>query len=607
MKNFQKILSYIFPKYLKNSVLTFVFTLFAVVFGVFSFTMVIPFLQILFERQEMVTHAVPFAFSMDSVTHNFYFYMSEVVRIYGKMSALFYVSGVMLVAVLLKTGFQYMARYVLPPLLAGVIYDMRNDLYLKLLKLPMGYYSNERKGDVISRMTNDMTEIEASIIRSIDVLFKEPVTIAIYLIALINLSPRLTIFVFILLPVSGLIIGRVGRTLRNSARIAQSKLGDLITLIEETLGGLKIIKAFNAQDKMGQRFINENTKYTNTLIKMWRRRDLASPLSEFLGTAVVVVILSFGGVMVLKQTGGFTPELLIGYLVIFSQILNPAKAFSVAYYNIIKGLASIERVQSILTANISIIDHPNAKLKSSFDSFIEYKNVNFKYAAEPVLNNINLKINKGMTVALVGQSGSGKSTLVDLLPRFYDINSGQIIIDGIDIREITMHDLRNLMGIVNQESILFNDTIYNNIAFGVQNANPDKVIEAAKIANAHGFIMETPDGYQSNIGDRGSKLSGGQRQRLSIARAVLANPPILILDEATSALDTESEKLVQESLNRLMQNRTSIIIAHRLSTVVHADIICVLHEGQIVEMGNHSQLLQLNGQYKKLHDFQMFA
>jgi len=569
--------------------------------------MVSPFLEVLFNNQPVVEKAVPFALNMEAIKHNFNFYLYGIVQTYGKSEALLFVSIFVVIAVFFKTAFWYAARYVMAPLRVGAIRDVRDKLFNKILGLPLSYFSDERKGDIVSRMTNDVTEIEASIIRSIDVLFKEPISIVISLVVLIYMSPQLTLFVFVLLPISGFIIGRVGSNLRKNSMLAQNKFGDIISLIDETLSGLRIIKAFNAEKKMDQKFINENRIYANITIKMWRRRDLAGPLSEFLGTVAMVMVLWYGGRLVLTGASTMSGPSLITYLVIFSQIINPAKAFSDAYYNIQKGIASSERIDAILSATEKIRDSEDAKHITSFNQSISYNDIHFKYQNDYVIKGISLTIEKGKTIALVGQSGSGKSTLVDLLPRFYDVNEGSITIDGTDVRELKLKEVRKLMGVVNQESILFNDTIFNNIAFGVESATIEQVTEAAKIANAHDFISEMPQGYLTNIGDRGGKLSGGQRQRISIARAILANPPIMILDEATSALDTESEKLVQESLTRLMQNRTSIVIAHRLSTVVHADIICVIHEGKILEKGTHKELIELNGYYKKLNDAQVFV
>lgn len=606
MSRFLRIVRYIFPY--KYKVLgSFGLNLLSVLFGLVSISMIVPFLGILFETQELVTENVPLEFNMDSILHNFNYYISQQISTNGKAAALLSVSVFVLFFVFLKTGFLYGAKYVTSPIRNGVVKDVRNGIYAKVVKLQLAYFSNERKGDIMARMTSDVQEIEVSVIRSIDIAFKEPITIIAYFSTLITLSPRLTLFVLIALPLTGLIVGRIGKSLRKKSKAAQDKMGFLLSIIEESLSGLRIIKAFNAEDKVNKKFEDENNIYTRIMVKMWRRRDLAVPLSEFLGTAAVVLLMWYGGSMILKNEISIAPEEFIFFLVVFSQIINPSKAITDAYYNIQKGMASAERIDEVLEAAITIQNKENAMPLLQFKHTIEYQDVGFKYVEEDVLKNINLKVEKGKTIALVGQSGSGKSTLVDLLPRFYDVLQGSIKVDGHDIRDYKIADLRALMGIVNQESILFNDTIFNNIAFGVKGTTDEAVIAAAKVANAHDFIMETPDGYQTNIGDRGGKLSGGQRQRLSIARAVLANPPILILDEATSALDTESERLVQDALTKLMKNRTSLVIAHRLSTIVNADEIYVLHEGEVVEKGSHSELLKNKGVYKKLHDMQSFG
>lgn len=576
-------------------------------FQPFSLTMAIPFLGILFDNQPLITETVPWSLSIDSLMHNFNYFLSSIVINGGREDALVYISVFVVVTVLLKTGFQYMARYVMASVRTGVMKDLRNSVYKKITKLHLAFFTNERKGDIISRMTNDVNEVEFSIVQSVEIIFKEPMTIIVYVIALLYISPELSVFMLVMLPLTGLIIGRIGKSLRKKSVIAQNKLGDLISIIEETLGGMRIIKVFNAQKRMSDSFTSQNESYNKVLIRIWRKRDLASPLSEFLGTMVVVIIMWYGGKMVLSGGTNVTSQEFIGYLIVFSQIINPAKAFSLAYYNIQKGMASADRINFILKAEQKIKSPKNPTPFTEFKQHIEYKNVSFRYVEDLVLKNINLSIEKGKTIALVGQSGSGKSTMVDLLPRLHDVGEGQILIDGIDIRDMDTKELRSKMGIVNQEPILFNDTIFNNIAFGFEEATMEQVVEAAKIANAHEFILATPEGYDSIIGDRGSKLSGGQRQRLSIARAVLANPPILILDEATSALDTESERLVQEAITRVMENRTSVIIAHRLSTIVHADIICVMRDGEIVESGSHTELIAINGVYRKLHDLQIFA
>lgn len=607
MNKIRVLLRYAFPKYTKQIIWHSIFVVFSIVFGLFSLTMAIPFLGILFDSQPLVTQQVAFDLSMQSIMHNFNYFLSSLILEDGKIYALWIISICVVVTSLLKTGFFYLARFVMIRVRTGIIVDLRNAVYNKLLTLHIGFFTNERKGDIISRMTNDVNEVEFSIVQSIEVLFKEPMTIIVYVAALIYLSPELSIFMLILLPLTGLVIGRVGKSLRKKSVLAQDKLGSLISIIEETIGGMRIIKVFNAQERMDNKFKDSNRSYNKVLMRIWRKRDLASPLSEFLGTLVVVVIMWYGGQMVLGGTATLTSQDFIGYLIVFSQIINPAKTFSNAYYSVQKGLASAERIDFILKTDPKIKNPTNPVRLTQFEDKIEYNNVSFKYIDNLVLKNINLTINKGKTIALVGQSGSGKSTMVDLLPRLHDVTNGKILIDGQDIRNISIRDLRSKMGIVNQEPILFNDTIYNNIAFGVEKATMEQVVEAAKIANAHEFITTTPEGYNTIIGDRGSKLSGGQRQRLSIARAVLANPPILILDEATSALDTESERLVQEAITRVMENRTAIIIAHRLSTIVHADMICVLKNGQIVETGTHSALLAHNGVYKKLYDLQVFA
>jgi subfamily B ATP-binding cassette protein MsbA len=607
LKGLSRILKYVFPLYTKNAVIYLVFNIISVVFSLFSIVMIIPFLDVLFGNQNLVTVKPIFEFNQEAISAYFNFYLSKVVLEFGPSRGLMFIMAFVVTTTFFKASFFYLAKYFMVPVNVGVVRDIRDNMYNKILKLPLSYYSNERKGDIISRMTSDISEIELSVVRSVEVLLKEPVTILLYLGFLVYLSPELSIFVLLMFPISGAIIGKIGGTLRKSSNRAQTILGDLISRIEETLGGLRIIKAFNAHNKSNERFQEVNHEYSNIMIRMWRRRDLAVPLSEFLGILTVAIVLWYGGIIVLGGKGDLTSESLIAYLAVFSQIIAPAKAFTNAFYNIQKGLAASDRINKVLDSEINILDKPNAIDIEGFNSEITYDNLYFKYKDDFVINGIDLKIKKGQTVALVGQSGSGKTTMVDLLPRFYDVTKGSITIDGIDIRDVRVDKLRGLMGIVNQESILFNDTIFNNIAFGVENATMEQVIEAAKIANAHSFILETPYGYETNIGDRGGNLSGGQRQRLSIARAVLANPSIMIFDEATSALDTESEKLVQDSLNRLMENRTSIVIAHRLSTVIHADVICVMYEGKIVEQGNHPELIEQDGYYKKLHDAQAFA
>ena len=606
MKGYKKILEYIYP-YWGKGLTSISFAFLATLFSLFSFTMVIPFLGILFKNQPIVENPVAWEFSSDAFMHNFNYYLSQIILTQGERVALLSVSIMVIFFVLLKTSMQYASNYVMAPLRNGVVRDIRNKLNQKILGLQLSYFTEERKGDIISRMTSDVQEVEASVVRSLNNAIKAPITIIIFLFVLFMTSPFLTIFVLLLLPFTGGVIGRIGKSLRRKSGKGQAQLGLILSYIEETLFGLRIIKAFNTENKIHDRFVKENNSYTRLMNRIWRRKDLAGPFSEFMATVVIVIIMWYGGSMVLNNDAMMTPQTFIFFLVVFSQIIPPSKEFSTVYYNVQRGLASLDRIEVILDANIKITEKPDAKPKKDFQDCIEYKDVSFKYIEDYVLKDINLTINKGQTVALVGQSGSGKSTLVDLLPRFYDILEGEIKIDGMNIQDLKILDLRNLMGIVSQESILFNDTIYNNIAFGMETASEEEIIAAAKVANAHEFILQTEHGYQTNIGDRGSKLSGGQRQRISIARAVLKNPPIMILDEATSSLDTESEKLVQDALFKLMENRTSIVIAHRLSTVRNADEICVLQEGRIVERGKHDELIELKGIYKKLHDLQSFA
>ncbi len=606
MQSYKKILRYIFP-YWTRITLNIAFNFLSVVFSLFSLTMVIPFLSILFQTQKETYELIPLRLDFDAIINNFYYYLHLLIENHGEMAALIFISALVVVTSLLKNIFKYLALYHLAPVRNGVVKDIRNDVYKKTLDLPLSYFSQGRKGDLISRMTNDVYQIEISIISSMAMVFRDPITILVYIGWLLIMSPPLTLFVLILLPIAGFVIGRIARSLKPTALKSQSKLGVILSVMEETLSGLRVIKAFNAEEKMRDRFLSLNNFYTRIMNKLYRRQDLASPVSEFLGTTVFIIIMFFGGTMVLSGGPGLSPEIFIGYLAVFSQIIQPSKNFSKAWYNIQKGMASAERIDNVLTADVSIQDAEGAVAKNGFSSDICFHDVSFRYEEIPVLKNINLKINKGQKIALVGQSGAGKSTLVDLIPRFYDIDDGQITIDGMPLKKIKIKDIRALIGNVNQEPILFNDTFYNNIAFGASDATEDEVVRAAKIANAHEFISKTPLGYFTNIGDQGNKLSGGQRQRISIARAILKNPPILILDEATSSLDTESEKLVQEALMNVMQNRTSIVIAHRLSTIINADLICVMHEGKIVETGTHSELLNKNGIYKKLHGLQMFS
>lgn len=603
MRNLARILSFALP-YKWRVVANVLFNLLSAFFSLFSLSFMIPFLGVLFGTVERVYQKPDFAFSIQAVADLLYYHITQVLETYGKEVALLYVVSFVLGASLLKNLFAYIALWHLAPLTTGVVSDLRNALHRKVLSLPLGYYTEERKGDIISRMSNDVNEIEYSVVRSLDLLFRDPITIIVHLAGLLFISPQLTLFVFLLLPVSGFAIGRVGRNLRKQSTALQASLGNIFSRIDETLGGIRIIKAFNAERRMQNDFSKENQRFARLNVKINRRRDLASPLSEFLGTAVMAVVLWFGGRLVFAGGGGLSPEALIGFMALFYMILNPAKSFSTAYFNVLKGAASADRIVQVLEAE-NPIKSPQSPLPApAFSEAIEFRNVTFAYGAKPVINDVSFTLRKGQTVALVGQSGSGKTTLADLLPRFYDVQLGQILLDGHDIRHYRIEDIRGLIGNVNQDPILFNDTFFNNIAFGVERATYEEVEKAARIANAHGFIMATPDGYYSNIGDRGAKLSGGQRQRISIARAILKNPPIMILDEATSSLDSESERLVQGALDNLMRDRTSLVIAHRLSTIVNADLICVLKDGAIVERGRHDELLAAGGEYAKLCSLQ---
>lgn len=615
MRKFFGVLRYV-KGYWNYAILNITCNILSVIFSLFSLAMLFPFLQVLLLGNDEAVHKTvekglpDFQLSANSITEVVNYFLSRIIVEQGKLKALILICLFVVGTIFFKNLFRYFGMFFIAPIRNGVVKDIRNKMYNKVLHLPLSYYSEERKGDIISRMTVDVQEIEWSIMQSLEMIFRDPVTILIFLGTLVVISPQLSIFSFVLLPISGLLIGRIGKSLRRSSQRSKEKMGLLLSIMEETLGGLRIIKGFNAEKRMAEHFRKENQLLNNLSVKVYRKTDLASPLSEFMGVSVLVIILYFGGKLVLGNDPSLNASLLILYIAVFSQLLDPAKSFTTAYYNVQKGLASAERIDKILNAEVTIRDNENPVSKQSFEKEIEYKHVSFAYREAQVgwvLNDINLKIQKGKTVALVGQSGSGKTTLADMLPRFYDPSQGQILIDGTDIRELRLHDLRDLMGIVTQESILFNDTVYGNIAFGIENITEQQVIEAAKVANAHDFISQMPEGYHTNIGDRGSKLSGGQRQRISIARAVLKNPPILILDEATSALDTESERLVQDALNKLMKNRTSVVIAHRLSTIQHADEIIVMQKGQLIERGTHTELLQRNGAYKKLHDLQAFV
>lgn len=606
MKNFIKIVKYLIP-YKREAFLSILFVFFSAVFSLFSLTMVAPFLKVLFGETELVTESVPFKFSTESIITNFNYVLSLIIINKGKIYALVFVGVMVIVGTLFRNLFAYFSKYFLVPIRTGIVRDLRNKIHQKVLGLPLAYFTEERKGDLMARMAQDVQEIEFSVIRSLEMVFRDPIMIIIFLTGLFVMSYKLTIFVLILLPVSGILIGRIGKSLRSTSLEGQRKLGLIMSIFEETIGGLRIIKAFNAENKMQSRFESANKLYTKLTQKIFYRQQLASPLSEFLGVFVMVIVLWYGGIMVLGENNNLSASVLITYLVVFSQLINPVKAVTTAYYNILKGLASSDRIDYILNAQISLKETDNPIELKSFNHSIEYKNVSFRYEKEFVLKDASLIIEKGKTVALVGRSGSGKSTFVDLIPRFIDATEGEILIDGINIKKLKLKDLRKLLGIVSQQSILFNDNFFNNIAFGIDDATEEQVIAAAKVANAHDFITETENGYYTNIGEGGSKLSGGQRQRISIARAVLKNPPILILDEATSSLDTESELLVQDAIIKLMKNRTSIVIAHRLSTIKHSDIIVVIDEGRIVEAGTHDDLIKIDGgTYKNLHQLQMY-
>jgi subfamily B ATP-binding cassette protein MsbA len=606
MKEFFQILKRFIPPYKKQLALNFLFNLLSALFTVFSVTMMIPILEILFETSKDVSQLMPWAMDMGVLKNNLYFYITTFKIEHGAGLTLLFVGLFVIIATMLKVGFYYLGAYEAVFIRNGVVKDIREQIFSKILKLALPFFSEERKGDIISRITGDVTEVENSIMSSLDMFLKNPIIILVLLGSMLVMSPSMTLFILLVLPLAGFIIGRVGKSLKKVSREGQDKMGEILTVIEETLGGLRIIKAFNAEKKMNARFNSELHDYKSIMNRLMRRRELAHPLSELLGTVVIIIVVWYGGTLILDKNSELSGPEFIAYIAIFYQIINPAKAFTTALYSIQKGLASMNRIDKILLADVTIPQAPDAKPVSTLKDSIEYRNVTFAYEEKVVLNNVSLEIKKGKTIALVGQSGSGKTTFVDLLPRFYDVNGGQILIDGVDLRDLKLHDLRDLMGNVNQEAILFNDSIFNNIAFGVENTSMPEVIAAAKVANAHDFIIETEHGYDTIIGDRGSKLSGGQRQRLSIARAILKNPPILILDEATSALDTESERLVQDALENLMKNRTSVVIAHRLSTVRNADLICVFHEGEIVERGTHDELIELDGRYKRLHSMQMF-
>lgn len=599
----------------KGQVLTVVlFNILSVIFSLFSLTMVVPLLGVLFGIQPIVTEKPPFTLNPNDVIDLFYYEVSKLIlndageiTTDGQMRALVFICAFVIITFFLKNLFRYLALYFSSPLKNGVVRDIRNRLYHKVVNLPIAYFSEEKKGDIIAKMTGDVQEVESSIMSSVEVVFKEPFTIIFFLGTLVVWSPQLTLFVLILLPVTGLVIGRVGKSLKRSSKKVQNQMGVLVSSMLETLSGLRIIKAFNAIETSIEKFQAQNQEYKNQKVRMIRKQYLASPLSEVLGTIVMVLVIYRGGSLVLNGDG-LTADLFIGYIVIFSQLIQPSKALTSSIYMIQKGMAAAERIDTVLNASETIREKPNAVGLEKFEKEIEFKNVSFSYEnGVNVLKDINLVVKRGRTIAVVGPSGAGKTTLVDLLPRFYDPTEGSVLIDGIDIRDVKAWDLRAKLGIVTQEAILFNDTVFNNIAFGLKGISEEEVMNAAKVANAHDFISQMDKGYHTNIGEDGGKLSGGQRQRISIARAILHNPPILILDEATSALDAESEKLVQDALFKLMENRTSLVIAHRLSTIQFADEIIVIDDGKIIERGNHLGLIAHNGVYKKLYEMQAFV
>lgn len=582
-----------------------IFNVFAVLFSLVSITMVIPFLGLLFGTMETdIIKPESFTFSTSSIKDHFYYEINSIIESGEKIDALLFICGLILITFFFRNLFRYLALYFLTPIRNGVVHDLRSTLHEKVISLPLGFFTEKRRGDITSRMTTDLVEIEWSIMSSLEMIFRDPLQIIIYLITLMVISPTLTLFVIILFPITGFLIAKVGKSLKKSSEKSQEKMGDILSVLDENIGGLRVVKLFNAEKDVNQKFDRESKKYQSLMTSLLRKKDLSSPMSEFLSTIVMVVVMWFGGKLVLGGSSHLSPEAFIGYILIFSQIIPPAKSFTTAYYRLQKGSAAAARVYELMDTKNTIIDSENPKSVSKINESLELKNVSFRYENTDVLSNISFTIEKGKTIALVGKSGSGKSTIADLCARFYDINEGEVCVDGVNIKSIKLSDLRHLMGVVSQESILFNDSIYNNIKMGNPSASKEEIIEASKIANAYDFIMQTENEFETNIGEKGDKLSGGQKQRISIARAILKNPDLLILDEATSSLDTESEKLVQDALKKLMKERTTLVIAHRLSTIKDADEIIVLSEGKISERGNHTDLVEKNGVYKTLINLQ---
>ena len=607
MKEFLNVLRRFVPPYKKYLVLSVVFNILSAILNIFSFAALIPILQILFQTGDAEAATGYMAWDwgnvQDVLMNNLNFFVTGLIADYGQTTTLLFIGLFLAFTTALKTGAYFASSATIIPIRTGVVRDIRNQLYQKITALPLGFFSEERKGDIIARMSGDVQEVESSIMSSLDMLFKNPILIVVYFSTLLFVSWQLTLFTIVFVPIFGWFMGLVGRKLKRKSIAAQALWSDTMSQVEETLGGLRIIKAFCAEEKMNTRFDRVNSAYRNDIMRVNIRQSMAHPMSEFLGTVMIIIVLWFGGILVLNNQA-ITGPTFIYYMVILYSIIQPLKDFSKAGYNIPKGLASMERIDKILKAENTIKEVAQPKHVASFEHQIEFRHVSFRYGEQWVLKDINLTIPKGKTIALVGQSGSGKSTMVDLIPRYYDVQEGEVLIDDINVKDLGIHDLRQLIGNVNQEAILFNDSFRNNISFGVDNATQQQIEEAAKIANAYDFIIASEHQFDTNIGDRGGRLSGGQRQRVSIARAILKNPPILILDEATSALDTESERLVQDALERLMKTRTTVAIAHRLSTIKNADEICVLHDGKIVERGTHDELLAMNGYYKKLHEMQ---